>query len=95
MGINAGNYSFLQVAACGRALSIFNRDGPFWLVVQQKTKEHEEWEKEGYEKGEWKEEEQRVSDKHDCDTGLRDRAQQIALPFERQAIRRHDVRQRA
>ena len=35
-------------------LCIFHRDGPFWLVAQQKTKEQEEWEKEGYGKGEWK-----------------------------------------
>ena len=41
---------------CGRALCIFHRDGPFWLVAQQKTKE-QEWEKEGYGKDEWKEEE--------------------------------------
>ena len=70
VGINAGNYSFLQVAALWPGS--LHRDGPFWLVAQQKTKEQEEWEKEGYGKGEWKEEEQRVSGKHNRDI-LRDR----------------------
>ena len=82
---------------CGRALCIFHRDGPFWLVAQQKTKEQEEWEKEG--KG-------RVSGRKKSNgcrantiatffgTELRDGVMQIALPFERQAIRRHNIRQR-